>query len=178
MDPSRIVTRYVVSGRKEINLRLRGLKERTNSSFRKFWHQCLQLNVKGPAEYATHTLLHIPKGTLVARYTKIFFAFYVSGTMHLIADSGGAVTISESGALRCFCTQALGIMIEDAVQELYRRSGGDQKSCLPKAVGYIWVVLFLSWSSPVWVYPVARTMKRDDMMLSIYALGPLVSYFF
>ncbi len=65
-------------------------------------------------------------------------------------------------------------MLEDGVQELYRRVFGDQQSAVCRAVGYVWVLAFLSWSSPVWVYPVVRTMKREDMMLTWGALHPLV----
>jgi hypothetical protein len=95
--------------------------------------------------------------------------------MHVVVDSGGAVPMAQSGALRFFCTQALGIIAEDGVQELYRRVFGNQKSRVGKAIGYLWVLAFLSWSTPVWVYPVARTMKREDMMLTVNALRPLVA---
>ncbi len=97
--------------------------------------------------------------------------------MHVFADSGGAVPITESGALGFFCTQALGIVIEDGFQELYRRAFGIRKNWFEKIVGFVWVVGFISWSSPVWVYPVGRTMKREDMVLTPSALRPLISYF-
>jgi hypothetical protein len=131
--------------------------------------------VKGPADFITHTILRIPSATIFARYSKILLAFSVSGAMHVVADSGGAVPMAQSGALRFFCTQALGIIVEDGVQELYRRVFGNQKSRVGKAIGYLWVLAFLSWSTPVWVYPVARTMKREDMMLTVNALRPLVA---
>ncbi|KAB8294718.1 hypothetical protein EYC80_006680 [Monilinia laxa] len=90
----------------------------------KFWHQGIQLSIKGPAEYLTHSILHLPHHTLLSRYLKVFLAFAVSGAMHTAADYGGNISLGESGAMRFFCTQALGIMIEDGVQEVWKRMGG------------------------------------------------------
>jgi hypothetical protein len=40
----------------------------------------------GPANFVADDILHLPKGTLIARYTKIFFVFScrVLGTMYQI----------------------------------------------------------------------------------------------
>lgn len=40
-----------------------------------------------------------------------------------------------------------------------------------KLLGYLWVVAFLSWSSPVWIYPTLRVAKWEDMLLNLAALG-------
>lgn len=69
-------------------------------------------------------------------------------------------------------------MLEDSVQEIYRRVFRKKENKLAKAIGYIWVVAFLSWSTPVWVYPVVRTMEREDMLLKLSVLYPLVSAYF
>ena len=123
-------------------------------------------------------MLCIPPGTIVARYSKILFTFAVSGALHVASDFGGGVPLTESGALRFFCTQTIGIMLEDSVQEIYRRVFRKKENKLAKAIGYIWVVAFLSWSTPVWVYPVVRTMEREDMLLKLSVLYPLVSAYF
>lgn len=134
--------------------------------------------LKGPAEFITHGILRIPYGTFVARYSKIFFAFAVSGIMHIAADEGGSVPMAESGALSFFCAQALGIMLEDGAQAVYRNLFGNKYSGLCKVIGYFWVIAFLSWTTPVWVYPVARSMKREDMLLAPTAVYPIFSAFF
>ena len=69
----------------------------------------------------THTILRIPSGTILARYANIFFAFSVSVAMHVVAGSGGAVSMAESSALRFFCVQAVGILLEDTAQALHRK---------------------------------------------------------
>jgi hypothetical protein len=97
--------------------------------------------------------------------------------MHAAADLGGGVLTKQSGALRFFCTQALGIMLEDGVQEVYRIFFGNRHGRFCKAIGYVWLFAFLSWSTPAWAYPVVRAMEREDMMLTFSALRPLVCSF-
>lgn len=63
-------------------------------------------------------------------------------------------------------TQAVGIMLEDAVQEVYRAVRGVQRGTPPdsvtRAIGYIWLVLFLCWSTPVWTYPRQRAFRGEQ----------------
>lgn len=105
-------------------------------------------------------------------------SFFLSGVMHIAADAGGGVTFTESGALRTFCTQALGVVIEDAVQYVYRthlkRSGQNEITMFERCVGYIWVLSFLIWSSPAWVFPVTRNMRFEDDLLSWNAVKPIL----
>jgi hypothetical protein len=75
-----------------------------------------------------------------------------------------AAISQEYGAIQFFCNQALGIMIEDGVQELYRRISGKSNDSVDtplwaKIMGYLWVVAFLSWSTPIWVYPWVRVVE-------------------
>ncbi|TGO83829.1 hypothetical protein BPOR_0586g00010 [Botrytis porri] len=140
----------------------------------KSWHQNIQLTIKGPAEFITHTILHIPRSTLIARYLKIFLTFAVSGATHVAADYGSGICPAQSGAMSFFCAQSLGIMIEDEVQEIWRLMGGKKNTLLGKIIGFIWVLVFICWSSPVWVFQFARTMRREDMLLTFGALKPLL----
>ena len=69
--------------------------------------------------------------------------------------------LSEMGVLQFFCTQAIGIMVEDGIQACYKLMMGANKSgrglsfALIRCIGYVWVAGFLVWSSPAWIYPVA-----------------------
>ena len=57
--------------------------------------------------------------------------------------------------------QALGIVTEDAVQGAFRtvnrssRSSGRPKGW-QRAVGGVWLVFWLFWTTPGWNYPIAR----------------------
>lgn len=107
----------------------------------------------------------------------MFLAFAVSGAMHTAVDYGGNVSLGESGAMRFFCTQALGIMMEDGVQEVWRKMGGRKGSLWGRGAGMVWTLGFICWSSPAWVYPIARGVKRENMMLTWWAMKPLVEGF-
>lgn len=61
-------------------------------------------------------------------------------------------------------------MFEDGVQEIARRVGILREGNDPwwtKAVGWIWVVAFLGWSTPALMYPGARlnTGQGKDVLL-------------
>lgn len=87
---------------------------------------------------------------------------------------GASIPIHDSGALRFFLTQALGIMLEDGAQEIYRRLGG-KPDVLSRIAGYLWVVAFLSWSTAVWQYPAILVTKKGDAsfgLSSFRSLGP------
>ncbi|KAF4200975.1 hypothetical protein CNMCM8927_002225 [Aspergillus lentulus] len=61
-----------------------------------------------------------------------------------------------SGAVRCFLVQPLGIMIEDAVQEAFRRFRGNTKQCSTlwtRLIGYLWVWGFLMSVAPLYNFP-------------------------
>jgi hypothetical protein len=88
--------------------------------------------------------------------------------IHYACDRVVPVNQEESGSIRFFCVQAVGIMIEDGAQELYRRIYGKATAnsgspLWTKLVGYIWVVAFLTWSTPAWIYPHLRHWNRDDL---------------
>lgn len=94
--------------------------------------------------------------------------------MHIVADFGGDIPPAQSGALRFFCSQALGIMIEDTVQEIWRRMGGKKDNLFSRSVGVIWTLAFFSWSGPCWFYPFNRVMRREDMLITPGAFRPVV----
>ena len=110
---------------------------------------------------------------------KIFIAFLLSGISHLIGDYGGGVLWAQSGAIRFFCTQALGIMIEDGAQEVWRRSfgegeeEGDGEKLWKKVLGYFWVAAFLIWSTPAWCFPIVCDMRAEDVALLPGAWVPI-----
>lgn len=98
--------------------------------------------------------------------------------MHIFADAGGGLPMHRSGAFQFFTMQAVGIMIEDAVQVVWRKlmpSAGSSTllQAFGKVMGYLWVVTFVVWSSPVWVYPFIREMRHEDAMLSFASVAPV-----
>jgi hypothetical protein len=117
------------------------------------------------SDFLSTTLLRIPKGTLISRYTRLTFAFGISGFFHTIMDMVLGIHPLESGAIRFFLMHAGAIMVEDAIQELYRLSGGKSNGCT-RAVGYVWTALFFVWTTPSWSWASIRVLapRRDSSL--------------
>lgn len=64
----------------------------------------------------------------------------------------------ESGALRFFLIQPLGILIEDAARAAYRAVYGTTSArastVLERCVEAVWVGLWMAWTAPAYLYPV------------------------
>lgn len=100
--------------------------------------------------------------------------------MHVGHDVGGAVE-ARGGAMQFFCTQFVGIVIEDAVQALSRHEEARKRkgarireaereiegvASWKKWMGRVWVAVFLVWSTPTFQYPVmlAKRKTGDEML--------------
>jgi hypothetical protein len=117
------------------------------------------------SDFLSTTLLRIPKGTLISRYTRLTFAFGISGFFHTIMDIVLGIHPLDSGTLRFFLMHAGGIMVQDAFQELYRVCGGKPNGCT-LAVGYIWTSMFFVWTTPSWSWASIRVLvPRGDSSL-------------
>lgn len=81
----------------------------------------------------------------------------------------------ESGSVRFFVTQFVGVVLEDTAQELYRRVGGRPGNWRVRALGFAWVFAFQVWSTPAWFYPglVERTGREQDNILPFSIVGAL-----
>jgi Membrane bound O-acyl transferase family len=150
---------------------------RCGISFSVWWHQALRLPLSSTASFLASDVLRVRRGTLIARYLTLFLTFFVSGLLHLVADLTRGISWQASGALSFFCTHAGGIMLEDAVQAVLPVSAahGWSSKCR-RAVGYVWVLAFLVWSTPMWQYPSLSvdTGLPEDGLLPFSVLGWLV----
>lgn len=143
-----------------------------------FWHQTLRHILSEPATYLTQEMLVIPREWLIYRYTHLSFVFFISGLLHWFAELGGGMPLGASGTVRFFVTQILGIILEDAAVFLYlsriQRSRKAPTIISLKAIGYIWVLMFIVWSTPAWLYPIAlRPVDAPIVPFSI--IGKLLS---
>lgn len=140
----------------------------------------------GTGTFWTHGIFRAKKGTLYARYLNVTFPFLLSGILHTILDVCGGVPQSEARTWVFFVLQAVGIMMEDAVEATYRwtfASKQGEKTVYPKLqlwhkiVGYVWVYLFMVWSTPAWSFANIRHADPEHnyiLPFSIigWALGP------
>ncbi|KAH7320699.1 membrane bound O-acyl transferase family-domain-containing protein [Stachybotrys elegans] len=153
-------------------------------SIRQFWgsfyHQLLRRGCGGIAHFLTCTCLGLSKRGIWSRYIYTCAVFMVSGLFHAFSDVAQGIPWSESGALQFFMLQVFGIMLEDAFGALLRlRTSSDwdpaQRSFSTsrrpfKALGYLWTLAWLVWSTPVWIYP---SLQRSTGV----AIIPISGYF-
>lgn len=65
--------------------------------------------------------------------------------------------------------QAIGIIIEDTVQGIFRWFNGQQRieSSLSKwkrVLGFFWLLIWLTWTTPVWIYPVVQRLTGEGIL--------------
>lgn len=138
------------------------------------WHQHLRSKLSTTSDFLTFDICRLRKGSLIARYFKIFVSFSISGAIHCLTILFAGFTFQQScGAFKYFCAQVLGIIVEDGVQVLYRwmrgipRDSGTQPPLWARFLGFIWVLLFLTWSTPAFIYPMLAAYsgtERDEVL--------------
>ena len=145
------------------------------------WHQNNRFIVSEPTRFIIHNVLNLPRNRLMTRYLSLCLTFLISGALHLVIDIASGISWQKSGAIRFFCTQVFGILIEEAWLTLYRWSPSLQKMCrsrVPwvKMIGRAWVAAFLVWTVPSYMYPMMR-ITRNGSKDSILPYSVLANLF-
>lgn len=83
------------------------------------------------------------------------------------------VPAQSSGAILFFTSFALGYMIEDGIQALSQRVGPEAQtgSRWKKAVGYLWVALWLGISSTAYMFPSSRRIPPHGLSMVPFSLS-------
>jgi len=126
--------------------------------------------MSSPANFVTNDILRFRKGALLSSYIHLMLTFFFSGLMHACSDISQSISWQHSGAVRFFCTQAIGIMVEDCAQTTVRlltssnrkKAPSLQHTPIAKILGFAWVLVFLIWSTPVWIYPSLYANKGEE----------------
>ena len=135
------------------------------------WHQNNRLKLSESARYIVYKILKLQRDSVATQYTTLFFTFFISGILHSIIDVSSGIPWRQSGAIAFFCTQALGIILEEWVQKVYNsnrdmKSQADRPALFVRMIGWVWVTMFMAWSAPVWLYPMLyRDRGAKDSIL-------------
>jgi hypothetical protein len=127
-----------------------------------FWHQTLRRHLTSISDFLVHSLLRMPRGSVIARYCKLIISFFISGALHYPADRALGISVHESNAVTYFLVTALAIMCEDGVQHVSKGLGSKTR----RYFGYVWVILYMYWMTPSWGYPAARVVRPQDQLVS------------
>ena len=102
------------------------------------------------------------KGSLVGRYTAAYLTFALSGFIHTMVDNTAGIPLAANTAWKLFLMQAVGITVEDLVENTYHKIVGPSTSkstaLWKKAIGFVWVLGWLSWTTAPWSY---QNMRHD-----------------
>ena len=105
----------------------------------------------------------------------ILLTFTVSGLFHLFGEEyPGGIRWDRSGTLRFYSIQAVGFMLEDAVQAIWSRVCKGQYSRWTTAVGYVWVLFWIFWTSPAYFYPLQLNVTEKKPVLPFSVVRPLL----
>lgn len=97
--------------------------------------------------FVAYDCLNLRPGTSFSAYTQLVIAFFVSALIHI----GGDYSVHRSYAiggptLRFFLLQPVAILCEETARHIMRPQKHHAR--IWKAVGYIWVLLWFTWSAP------------------------------
>ena len=146
-------------------------------SCRVCWHQGLRQALNSPARFATYSLLGLRRGGLAGRYLSVALVFFLSGALHIFGDMTAGLRWYDSGVVQYFCAQALGLIIEDSAQAVYhfvivgginsrseKREVMGPPSLWQRVLGSVWVISFMAWSVPVYIYPMSRRDRGQGVL--------------
>ena len=135
--------------------------------YSRVWHQHNREKISTPARFIVEDVLRLPLSSFIGRQLCFFLVFVISGVLHATIDLSAGIPWHDSGAVRFFCTQALGIWIEEITAALYGcvvregRYSGRMRHWI-RLFGYVWVVLFIAWSFPAYMYPMLYRIREGS----------------
>ena len=113
--------------------------------------------------------LSLPPHSKYTKVFKLYTAFLVSGLLHYGGDVLLLQTSTTTGAIQFFLLQATAIIFETTIFTLARGAGligsGSNSVYLMvlRLLGYLWVVVWLAFSLPVWIDPLYRYGFTDSI---------------
>jgi hypothetical protein len=142
--------------------------------YRKSWHQILRTPLTSNATFLASLLGLAPK-SMGAHWLRVIIAFTGSGIIHSLCDIGFGVPLDETGGLHFYTLQVFGFVVESVVSTVYKKVkkefGIGFSRSVERAIGYIWVVGFMAWSTPVWINPILVSLAGDGTRVMSPWLG-------
>ncbi|KAJ5619896.1 hypothetical protein N7510_003880 [Penicillium lagena] len=139
-----------------------------------FWHQLLRQPFTAVSNWIARDIMHLPRPSVLERYTNIFLVFLQSGLFHVMTDAVAGIPTQYSGALPFFTSFTLGIMIEDGIQELYKRMTGSEEHFVPswkRAIGYLWVIIWLGVTSTWQLHPSSQNTPPHELSIVPFSIS-------
>ncbi|KAL3449074.1 membrane bound O-acyl transferase family-domain-containing protein [Aspergillus insuetus] len=140
----------------------------------KSWHQVLRTPLTSNATFLAF-LLSLPPRSVGAHWLRVIIAFTGSGIIHSLCDIGFGVPLDKTGGLHFYTLQIFGFGVESVVSTVYKKVkkvyGVGFGENVERVIGYIWVVGFMAWSTPVWINPIIVSLAGDGTRVMSPWLG-------
>lgn len=130
------------------------------------------------SNYLARDILNLPRSSTLERYTNIFIVFLISAIFHVVVDILQSIPIERSGSMPFYLAFVLGIMLEDGVQEIWKRtrlSGTSREATVQlstditpswgRAIGLIWVIMWFGVTSTWYFTPMIQSTTEDLRMV-------------
>ncbi|KAJ5581190.1 hypothetical protein N7450_007491 [Penicillium hetheringtonii] len=151
----------------------------------KFWHQFLRMPFTSISNFLARDVLHLPRPSILERYTNTFIVFFLSGVMHWIFDVASEMPWEISLAIPFFVSFSLGIMIEDGAQYLWNQispptissNGEIQVPTWKKIVGAVWVLAWFTFFASPYLEQLTQLPSTDILPLSLGGLAVVGAVF-
>lgn len=150
-----------------------GLNGANTVIFSVTWHQMFRSFLTGHADLIVdNTLPFVSRHSWISRYTRLAIAFFISGAIHYRGDQIMGVPDNQNGAVIFFLMHSGAIMLEDILTPI--TSAVIPKS-LRRVLGWVWVLGFFIWSSPIWIYSSTRVGLDSAALLPVRIVGPWIN---
>lgn len=139
------------------------------------------------SSFIARDVLRLTRSSTLERYTNLSIVFLVSAIFHVIVDILQSIPMERSGSIPFYLAFIIGIMLEDGVQNLWKRlqtpeSGQDEEKrssdIVPlwkRAAGMLWVMLWLGVTSTWYFTPMIQS-TNDDMQVIPFSVVKYIGF--
>lgn len=124
------------------------------------------------SNFIARDVLHLTRSSMLERYTNIFIVFLISAMFHVMVDILQSVPMERSGSMPFYLSFVFGMMLEDGVQNIWKRVQAPENwqevkqssGIVPlwkRAVGMVWVMLWLGITSTWYFTPMIQSTNDD-----------------
>ncbi|KAJ5210464.1 hypothetical protein N7491_010270 [Penicillium cf. griseofulvum] len=151
----------------------------------KFWHQFMRQPFTSIGNFVAQDVLNLTRSSILERYTNLFIVFLISAMFHVIVDILQSIPMEISGSIPFYLAFVVGIMLEDGVQNIWKRvqtpdegqvEANQSSGIVPvwrRAAGMVWVMLWLGVTSTWYFTPMIRS-TNDDIRVIPFSIAKYI----
>ncbi|KGO44061.1 hypothetical protein PEX2_020700 [Penicillium expansum] len=153
----------------------------------KFWHQFMRQPFTSISNFIARDVLNLTRSSTLERYTNLFIVFLISAIFHVIVDILQSVPMERSGSMPFYLAFVLGIMLEDGVQNIWKRvqtsndrheKAKQSSGIVPlwkRTAGLVWVMLWLGVTSTWYFTPMIQS-TNDDLRVIPFSVAKYIGF--